>query len=209
MKLRKFLFITIALLITTGINAKEKPLGDGLFAIIGTNKGDITVQLTYKETPLTVCNFVSLAEGTMDAAKGKPFYDGLLFHRVISKYNGDDQDFMIQGGDPQGSGMGGPGYRFRDEFVSSLRHSGPGVLSMANAGPGTNGSQFFITLVATSWLDGKHTVFGKVVDGMDVVRKIKQGDKITTVKIERNGADAEAFKTGQAAFNTLLTASRR
>ena len=124
---------------------------DGVFAIMETSKGEIVLELHYKETPLTVTNFVGLAEGTLDATKGKPFYDGLKFHRVIS-------DFMIQGGDPKGNGTGGPGYRFEDEIVESLKHDGPGVLSMANAGAGTNGSQFFITHVETPWLDGKHTV---------------------------------------------------
>ena len=140
---------------------------DGVFAIMETSKGDIVLELHYKETPLTVTNFVGLAEGTLDATKGKPFYDGLKFHRVIN-------DFMIQGGDPKGNGTGGPGYRFEDEIVDSLKHDGPGVLSMANAGAGTNGSQFFITHVETPWLDGKHTVFGEVVEGYDVVKMIEQ-----------------------------------
>ena len=125
---------------------------DGMFAVMETNKGTIVLELFFKKTPLTVCNFVGLAEGALDAAKGKPYYDGLIFHRVI-------KDFMIQGGDPLGKGTGGPGYRFPDEFDPSLTHDGPGVLSMANSGPGTNGSQFFITHVPTPWLDGKHTVF--------------------------------------------------
>ena len=126
---------------------------DGLFAVIETSKGDILLELFYKETPLTVTNFVGLAEGTLTAANKKPFYNGLKFHRVISVANGDDQDFMIQGGDPKGNGTGGPGYRFPDEIVPSLKFSKGGVLAMANAGPGTNGSQFFITVAATSWLD--------------------------------------------------------
>lgn len=170
---------------------------DGLFAVMTTNKGKIVIELFYKQTPLTVCNFVGLAEGTMDAAKGKPFYDGLSFHRVI-------KDFMIQGGDPAGNGTGGPGYKFPDEIVSSLKHSGPGILSMANSGPGTNGSQFFITHVATPWLDGKHTVFGKVVEGQSVVDAIAQGDKIVSLKIERKGAEAKAFSATQADFNKQL-----
>ncbi len=169
---------------------------DGVFAIMETNRGDIVLELYYKDTPLTVTNFVGLAEGTLAAANGKPFYDGLTFHRVIP-------DFMIQGGDPLGTGSGGPGYRFPDEFVSSLKHDGPGVLSMANAGPGTNGSQFFITHVETPWLDGKHTVFGRVVSGQNVVDSIRQGDTIKKVTIVRNGSDAKAFTATQADFDRL------
>ncbi len=172
-------------------------LGDGLFARIATSRGEIVVRLEFQKTPMTVCNFVALAEGTMDIAKGKPFYDGLTFHRVI-------QDFMIQGGDPAGNGSGGPGYRFPDEIDAALRHDGPGVLSMANAGPGTNGSQFFITHKETPWLDGKHTVFGRVVEGQDVVDAIRQGDVIESVKIVRNGSAARDFKADQAAFDGYL-----
>jgi len=171
-------------------------LGDGLFARIDTDKGEIVVKLEFEKTPLTVCNFTALAEGTMDVCGGKPFYNGLTFHRVIP-------DFMIQGGDPQGNGSGGPDYRFADEFDPSLRHDGPGVLSMANAGPGTNGSQFFITHKETPWLDGHHTVFGRVVSGQDVVNAIQQGDKIKTITIVRNGKAAKAFKANQAAFTEL------
>jgi peptidyl-prolyl cis-trans isomerase B (cyclophilin B) len=133
-----------------------------------TSKGKIDVALTPDQTPMTVANFVNLIQ--------RGFYDGLTFHRVIP-------DFMIQGGDPNGTGSGGPGYRFADEATPALRHDGPGVLSMANAGPGTNGSQFFITHVATPWLDGKHTVFGKVTAGMEVVNSIKQGDRIEKVTV--------------------------
>jgi peptidylprolyl isomerase len=175
----------------------DAALGNGLFARISTDRGDIVVRLEYQKTPLTVCNFVALAEGKMNAAGGKPYYNGLSFHRVIT-------DFMIQGGDPLGSGSGGPGYQFPDEIDSTLRHSGPGVLSMANAGPGTNGSQFFITHVETPWLDGKHTVFGRVVEGQNVVNAIRQGDRIKTVAIIRNGPEATAFKADQAAFDALL-----
>lgn len=134
-----------------------------LSVTLETSKGAIELALTPAETPLTVANFLNLVQ--------RGFYDGLSFHRVIP-------DFMIQGGDPRGTGSGGPGYRFKDECTPKLKHSGPGVLSMANAGPGTNGSQFFITHVATPWLDGKHTVFGRVVKGQDVVDAIAQGDKI-------------------------------
>jgi len=140
-------------------------------ATIKTNKGDMVAALTADKTPVTVNNFVFLAR--------EGFYDGVPFHRVIN-------DFMVQGGDPTGTGRGGPGYRFQDEFDSSLKHDGPGVLSMANAGPGTNGSQFFITHVATPWLDGKHSVFGRLTEGEDVLFAIEQGDFIDTVVIDEN-----------------------
>ena len=174
---------------------------DGIYAEIQTSKGSIYLDLFYKKTPLTVINFIGLAEGTLDTnkAKGTKFYDGLTFHRVI-------KDFMVQGGCPEGTGSGGPGYKFADEFDSSLRHDGPGVLSMANAGPGTNGSQFFITHKATPWLDDKHTVFGKVVKGQDVVDKIAKDDVIKTIAIIRNGEEAQSFKTDQEAFSARLTA---
>lgn len=174
---------------------------DGLYAVIDTDRGVIALKLFYKDTPLTVCNFVGLAEGTLDAAKEKPFYDGLIFHRVIA-------DFMIQGGDPTGTGSGGPGYRFPDEIVETLKHDGPGILSMANAGPGTNGSQFFITHVATPWLDGKHTVFGRVIEGQNVVDAVQQGDKMNSIKIIRIGDEAKSFKTDQEAFYKYLAATK-
>ncbi|MCM1408822.1 MAG: peptidylprolyl isomerase [Treponema brennaborense] len=169
---------------------------EGVFAVMETSKGEIILELYYKQTPLTVTNFVGLSEGTLDAAGGKPFYNGLKFHRVIS-------DFMIQGGDPRGNGTGGPGYTFPDEFVPELKHSGPGILSMANAGPGTNGSQFFITHVATPWLDGKHTVFGRVLSGQKVVDAIKQGDEIKKIEIVRQGSEAEQFTAQQKDFDEL------
>ena len=150
-----------------------------LIAIFDTDRGPIRVELAAEKAPLTVANFVNLAR--------RGFYDGLNFHRVIP-------DFMVQGGCPEGSGRGGPGYRFEDETGNGVRHE-RGVLSMANAGPNTNGSQFFITHVATPWLDGKHTVFGKVVEGMDVVDAIAQGDAIHSVKIE---GDAEAVLAAKA-----------
>ncbi len=180
----------------TPLAAKDSKLGDGIFARINTNRGEIVLKLHYDIAPLTVCNFISLAEGSMDAANGKPFYDGIIFHRVID-------DFMVQTGDPEGTGRGGPGYRFADECSSKLRHDSAGILSMANAGPNTNGSQFFITHVATPWLDDKHTVFGKVIKGQNVVNMIRQGDKMLTVRILRNGPDALAFKSGQATFDAL------
>lgn len=180
----------------------ETKLTDGLYAKFVTNKGDIICKLEFEKTPLTVANFVGLAEGTKQLGggagkEGVRFYDGLTFHRVIS-------NFMIQGGCPLGTGTGGPGYTFPDEIDSTLRHDGPGILSMANAGPGTNGSQFFITHNATPHLDGKHTVWGHVVEGMDVVNKIVKDDVIKTVEIIRAGDAAKAFKSDQAAFDALL-----
>ncbi|MEA1932916.1 MAG: peptidylprolyl isomerase [Thermodesulfobacteriota bacterium] len=179
--------------------AEAKPLGDGLYAKFITDKGDIVCRLEYEKTPLTVANFIGLAEGSKDSNKGKGirFYDGLIFHRVIP-------DFMIQGGCPSGTGTGGPGYRFPDEIDSSLKHDVPGILSMANAGPGTNGSQFFITHKGTPWLDGKHTVFGRVISDQNVVDAIRKGDKLTKVEIIRVGDMAESFKADQEAFDTLL-----
>jgi cyclophilin family peptidyl-prolyl cis-trans isomerase len=194
MKPMTSLFLSLVALFFSCNNANNTPpdykkLGDGLYAEMQTNKGLIVLQLEYKKTPLTVANFVTLAEGTNEMVsadlKGKHFYDGLKFHRVIN-------DFMIQGGDPKGDGSGGPGYKFPDEFTD-LKHSGGGILSMANAGPGTNGSQFFITHKATPHLDGMHTVFGHVVEGMDVVNSIVQGDAIQTLKIVRVGKEAKKF----------------
>jgi len=174
-----------------------RELSDGLYAVINTGKGEILLSLFFDKTPMTVCNFVGLAEGKFAVCKGKPYYDGLKFHRVID-------NFMIQGGCPLGTGTGGPGYSFPDEFDPSLKHVGAGVLSMANAGPGTNGSQFFITHVATPWLDGKHTVFGKVVRGQDVVNAIQQGDNIKSISIVRKGKQAENFRTDEDSFKVYI-----
>lgn len=150
-----------------------KALNEGLYAHMETTKGNMLIKLHEEETPMTVANFVGLAEGRIDNKSkklGVPFYDGIIFHRVI-------KDFMIQGGDPTGTGMGDPGYKFEDEFDPGLTHDKKGILSMANSGPNTNGSQFFITEVPTPWLDGKHTVFGEVIEGLDVVDKIANVEK--------------------------------
>ncbi|MEA5106299.1 MAG: peptidylprolyl isomerase [Sphaerochaeta associata] len=180
---------------------EAKNLNDGVYAVLHTNKGDITLLLEHKKTPMTVANFVGLAEGALNVnGKNKPFYNNIKFHRVI-------ENFMIQGGCPKGNGTGGPGYTFPDEFDDSLKHTGPGIMSMANAGPGTNGSQFFITHVATPWLDGKHSVFGHVVEGLDVVNAIEQGDSIKSVEIIRKGADAEAFVVSRETFTQYVLAA--
>ena len=171
---------------------------NGIYAKITTAKGDILIQLTYQLTPATVGNFVALAEGTMKNTQkplGTPYYDGLTFHRVIP-------NFMIQGGCPLGTGTGDPGYRFDDEFHPSLKHNKAGVISMANAGAGTNGSQFFITHLPTPWLDNKHTVFGQVIEGQNVVDTIAQGDKIEKITIIRVGEEAEKWDALKA-FNSL------
>jgi peptidylprolyl isomerase len=206
MKIQKLsccILIGAVLILCNVCKADAQNLGDGLFARITTSRGNIVVRLEYQRAPLTVCNFVALAEGNMNASSGKRFYDGLTFHRVISRANGDAQDFMIQGGCPLGNGMGGPGYRFPDEIVPELKHDRPGVLSMANAGPGTNGSQFFITIVPTPHLDGRHTVFGYVVQGQNIVNTTRQGDRIERITIIRNGQAANAFRADQETFDSL------
>lgn len=162
---------------------------EGIYAKIKTNQGDILLTLHYKKTPGTVANFVGLSEGKIDnsfKSKNEPFYDGIKFHRVIP-------DFMIQTGCPQGTGMGDPGYKFDDEFHPDLKHDKPGILSMANSGKATNGSQFFITHVPTQWLDNKHTVFGEVIEGQNVVDKIKQDDQINSIEIIREGSEANSW----------------
>ncbi|OIQ20227.1 MAG: peptidylprolyl isomerase [Flavobacterium sp. MedPE-SWcel] len=191
------LFLSLIAFFCSCNNAGNQPsnikLGDGMYAEIETNKGTILLQLEYKKTPLTVANFVSLAEGknkmVSDDLKGKKYYDGLSFHRVIN-------NFMIQTGDPKGNGSGGPGYKFADE-ITDLKHDKAGILSMANAGPATNGSQFFITHRATPHLDGIHTVFGHVIEGMDVVNSIKQNDVMKSVKIIKIGREAKKFKAAK------------
>lgn len=205
-KLNILLLICLGMISATAQTAK-KPAAkatksaatadQGIFAEIETSKGKITVQLDYQKAPITVANFISLAEGTNtfvtdEKLKGKHFYDGLKFHRVISKFNGDQQDFMIQGGDPAGNGSGGPGYAFKDEFTDA-GFDNPGVLAMANSGPKTNGSQFFITVASTTWLNGKHTIFGHVINGMAVVNTTKQNDIINKVTIIRKGDAAKKF----------------
>jgi peptidyl-prolyl cis-trans isomerase A (cyclophilin A) len=167
---------------------------NGIYAKFNTTKGSILVKLTHDLTPGTVGNFVALAEGNMEnkiKPQGQKFYDGLNFHRVIP-------DFMIQGGCPLGTGTGDPGYKFDDEFHQDLRHDAPGVLSMANSGPGSNGSQFFITHIATPWLDNKHTVFGNVIEGQDVVDAVAQGDVLESVEIIRVGEEAKNWNAIEA-----------
>ena len=167
---------------------------NGLYAKFFTSKGTITVSLEYTKTPGTVGNFVALAQGDLENSikkQGDPYYDGLKFHRVIP-------DFMIQGGCPQGTGTGNPGYQFDDEFHPDLKHDAAGILSMANAGPGTNGSQFFITHIPTPWLDGKHSVFGKTIDGQSVVDSIVQGDTLERIEIIAVGDNAMAFNAIEA-----------
>jgi peptidyl-prolyl cis-trans isomerase A (cyclophilin A) len=186
----------------TSCNAQPE-LNEGLYAVISTEKGTIYCELEFQRAPLTVSNFVGLAEGTISHDEGDgPFYDGLNFHRVVD-------NFMIQGGCPQGTGTGGPGYAFPDEFHPELRHDSAGILSMANSGANTNGSQFFITHNETPHLDDRHAVFGRVVEGMDVVNKIGVGDKITSVEILRVGTEAEAFTVDQKSFEALIERTRK
>ena len=208
--MRKVYFILLtSTLLLAGCKSQYAELGDGIFADIQTTEGDIIVKLEYQKTPVTVANFISLAEGTSpfvaDSLKGKKYYDGLIFHRVM-------KDFMIQTGDPMGTGRGNPGYKFKDEFNDSLVHDKKGILSMANSGPTTNGSQFFITHKETPWLNGRHTVFGEVVEGLDVVDSIADAKTsqeqmtkdrplvdivMNKVAIVRNGKEAKNFDAVQ------------
>ncbi len=211
MKKMSFLLLCSILFAFTACNEEYPELEDGMYVKINTNKGPIVAELYYQATPMTVASFVSLAEGTSTMAeeqyREKPFYDGLVFHRVIG-------DFMIQGGDPQGTGSGGPGYKFPNEIVDTLTHDSAGILSMANSGPNTNGSQFFITLKETPWLNGMHTVFGEVVKGMDVVEAIGNvetgaGDRpvedvvMEEVKIIRKGKEAKNFNAAEVLSQKL------
>jgi cyclophilin family peptidyl-prolyl cis-trans isomerase len=179
----------------------EEALPEGLYAEISTPRGVVTAELFYQKAPLTVTNFVGLAEGTLGPEPHKPFYNGLTFHRVVP-------GFVIQGGDPLGDGEGGPGYEFADEFVPGLRHDAAGILSMANAGPDTNGSQFFITLNEENRLNYLHSVFGRVVRGLDVLPKVQQGDQMQ-VRILRIGSEAKAFRTNAETLFKLALAQPR
>jgi len=195
------LFVTV-LLSFLFISCAGTKLNDGMYAKITTNKGDITLSLSYDKTPLTVANFICLAEGLMPEIQ-EPFYNDLKFHRVIP-------DFMVQGGCPLGTGTGDPGYKFSDEFHPDLKHDGPGVLSMANSGPNTNGSQFFITHKETPWLDGKHSVFGKISDDTSqaVIDSIVQDDQILNVEIIRVGKDAKKFDALKV-FNSSMKEAKK
>lgn len=211
MKKLNLLFLTVIALTINSCNEKYPDLQDGIYAEIITNQGTTVAKLHHDITPMTVANFVSLAEGTntmVDSIyKGKKYYNGITFHRVI-------KDFMIQTGDPLGTGSGDPGYKFPDEIVDSLSHKSKGILSMANSGPGTNGSQFFITLKETPWLNGKHTVFGEIVLGQEIidsigVTKTAPGDKpveeitMLEVNIIRKGSDAKSFDVDTAFTDKL------
>ena len=202
--MNKNFLILISILTLNSCNMNNSDLSDGLYADIETSKGNIIVELYFEQVPTTVSNFVALAEGNHpvvdEELSEKPYYDGLKFHRVI-------ENFMIQGGDPSGTGSGGPGYQFDDEFSPDLKHDGPGILSMANAGPGTNGSQFFITHVETPWLDGKHSIFGKVNKRQEVVDEVEQDDIINNIKIIRVGQNAKNFNAPNIFENYITNKS--
>lgn len=212
MKKSIMLALSMVSLVFVGCKSSYPNLKDGLYADIQTSKGNMVVELFYKQTPITVANFVSLAEGTntlvSDSLKNKPYYNGTVFHRVI-------KNFMIQGGDPTATGMGSPGYKFGDEFIDTLKFVKKGQLAMANAGPSTNGSQFFITQIATDWLTGKHTIFGQVVEGESVIDSIAnievtatsnrpvQDVVIKNVRIVRKGTEAKAFDAAKIFSNYM------
>lgn len=206
MQVVKLTILMLLVSLTSCKTTKYNNLEDGLYADIETSKGDVLLALEYQKTPITVANFVSLSEGTNafvdEKFKGKPFYDGLKFHRVV-------KDFVIQGGDPRGNGSGGPGYKFEDEFPMDaegnleLKHDGAGILSMANSGADANGSQFFITFKAIPHLDGVHTVFGHVIKGQEVVDSIQQNDLIEKVSIIRVGKEAKSFDAAKE-FNSYF-----
>ena len=204
MNLKKYFLII--LIINFSCNMSQKNNNDTIYASIETSKGIIKTQLFFNLTPVTVANFISLAEGenkeVSDQYKGKKYYNGITFHRVIP-------DFMIQGGDPTGTGSGSPGYNFKAEILDELKHDSAGILSMANAGPGTNGSQFFITHKETPWLDGAHTVFGNVVEGQDIVDKIEQGDSIINIEIIRQGNSAKKFNAPKIFTNHFKEEEKR
>ena len=189
MKPISILFLSLITLFASCSKSYDQ-LKEGIYADIETSKGNMIVKLEYQKVPNTVANFITLTEGknpfVSDEFKNKPFYDGLKFHRVIA-------DFMIQGGDPNGDGSGGPGYKFKDEFHPDLKHTKAGILSMANAGPGTNGSQFFITHKETPWLDNMHSVFGEVIEGLEIINAIESDDVIEKITIVRIGSDAKKF----------------
>ena len=205
MSLNRHFFIII-LITNFSCNMSQKNNNDKIYASIETSKGTIKANLYYDLTPVTVANFISLAEGenkeVSEQFKGKKYYNGITFHRVIP-------DFMIQGGDPTGTGSGSPGYNFKDEFIDELKHNSAGILSMANAGPATNGSQFFITHKETPWLDGVHTVFGKVVDGQEIVDKVEQGDSIINIEIIREGSSAKRFNAPKIFSNHFKEEEKR
>ncbi len=201
--LRFLALASLPLLAALPLPGQSQSLPDGLYAEIKTDRGTIICSLEFQKAPMTVANFVGLAEGTLKAngRTGRRFYDGLTFHRV-------EKGFVIQGGDPNGDGSGGPGYQFPNETRPDLKHDAPGVLAMANAGPDTNGSQFYITMEAAPWLDGGYNVFGHVVQGMDVVTAITPGDHMTSVRILRVGPAAGSFTVTQKGFDALVAKAR-